>query len=49
VNHPNLKDPFFPAGGDVVGQEVFHLFGLEGMQVQDPVDGKFQGFGLVRV
>jgi hypothetical protein len=47
VNHPNLQNPFFPAGGDVVGQEVFHLFGLEGVKVQDPVNGKFQGLSLV--
>jgi hypothetical protein len=48
VNHPNLQDPFFPAGNDVFRQEVLDLPGLKGMQVQDPVDGQFQGFWIVR-
>ena len=46
VYHPNLEDPFFPAGGDVVRQQVFDFPGLKGVQVQDSVDGKFQGLGF---
>jgi len=46
VYHPDLEDPFSPAGGDVIRQEVFDFTGLKGMQVQNSVDGEFQGFGL---
>jgi hypothetical protein len=47
VYHPDLEDPFFPAGGDVVRQEVFDFPGPKGVQVQDSVDREFQRLKLI--
>ncbi len=36
-------DPFFKTGFEVVVEQIGHIPGVKGMQIQDVGDGKFDG------
>ena len=37
VDDAHLQYPLFPAEGEVIGHEVLHLAGIEGMEVENSV------------
>ena len=47
VDHPNLQDIPLAAGSEVVGEKVFYLTRLERVQIQDAIDGHFNGVRFI--
>lgn len=43
VDDAHREDPFFKAGLEVVVEQIGHIPGVEGVQIQDVGDGKFDG------
>lgn len=39
VNNANLQQVFFAAGGNIVGDQMFHITGMKGVEIKDPVNG----------
>jgi len=54
VHDPHLQDPPFPAGTEVLGDQVLHVAGVERVEIERPVDRKRDGireliFGVVGI
>jgi len=54
VHDPHLQDPPLPAGTEVLGDQVLHVAGVEGVEIERAVDRKGDGirelvFGVVGI
>ena len=49
VDDAHLKDPLPLTGSHIFGDEIFYLSGLEGMQIQDAVNGQGDGCRITHV
>src|SRR5918996_4798205 len=44
MDNTYLKDAASAAFGQIIGHQLFYLTRVEGMEIQDAVDGQFDGF-----
>lgn len=47
VNDTHLEDSPFPALDKVAGQQIFHVAGMKGVEIEDPIDRKFYGSAIL--